>query len=167
MIKKLRHRIFFIIMISLSIVIIGVIILFTFFNYTNTINTSTSMLDKFINFEPRKVIAEREDADNKMNFNINLEGIYTFKIENSKIIEASDKTNNETIAQYAIKISNGKTENGVIGDYIYKVRRTKTNNTVILMENKTVVTQIKIIIIFSVIGSAISLIIIYSIAKKL
>ena len=167
MIKKLRHRIFFIIMISLSIVIIGVIILFTFFNYTNTINTSTSMLDKFINFEPRKVIAEREDADNKMNFDINLEGIYTFKIENSKIIEASDKTNNETIAQYAIKISNGKTENGVIGDYIYKVRRTKTNNTVILMENKTVVTQIKIIIIFSVIGSAISLIIIYSIAKKL
>lgn len=167
MIKKLRHRIFFIIMISLSIVIIGVIILFTFFNYTNTINTSTSMLDKFINFEPRKVIAEREDTDNKMNFDINLEGIYTFKIENSKIIEASDKTNNETIAQYAIKISNGKTENGVIGDYIYKVRRTKINNTVILMENKTVVTQIKIIIIFSVIGSAISLIVIYSIAKKL
>lgn len=167
MIKKLSKRIFFIIMTALSIVILGIIILFTFLNYTNTIRTSTLMLDRFINFEPRNAIGERENTDNKINFDMNFDGVYIFKIENSKILEISDKTDNEKIKQYAIKISNGKSENGIIGDYIYKTRKTKGSNTVILMENKTVVMQIKKIIIFSIIGCIISLIIIYGIAKKL
>ena len=167
MIKKLSKRIFFIIMAALSIIILGIIILFTFFNYKNTIRTSTFMLDRFINFEPRNTMEERENTDNKMNFDVNFDGIYIFRIENSKVLDGSDKTDNKKIEQYAIKISNGKSENGIIGDYIYKTRRTKGSNIVILMENKAVVLQIKKIIIFSIIGCVISLIIIYVIAKKL
>lgn len=167
MIKKLSKRIFFIIMAALSIIILGIIILFTFFNYTNTIRTSTSMLDRFINFEPRNTMEERENTDNKMNFDVNFDGVYIFRIENSKILDGSDKTDDEKIKQYAIKISNGKSENGIIGDYIYKARRTRGSNTVILMENKAVVLQIKKIIIFSIIGCVVSLIIIYVVAKKL
>jgi signal transduction histidine kinase len=125
------------------------------------------MLDKFINYEPRNTIGERNDVDSKNDFDVNLDGVYTFTIENSKIITASDKLNNETIQQYAIKISSGNTENGIIGNYIYKVRRTKSNNTVILMENKTVVSQTRIILLFSVSACVLSLIIIYSIAKKI
>jgi signal transduction histidine kinase len=125
------------------------------------------MLDNFINYEPRNTVGEREDIDSKMDFDVNLDGVYTFTIENSKIISTSDRTNNETLEQYAIEISNRNTENGIIGDYIYKVRRTKSNNTIILMENKMVVSQTKLILLFSVLGCAISLIIIYSIAKKI
>lgn len=56
MIKKLRRRIFFIIMISLSIVIIGIIILFTLFNYKNMIKTSSLILDRFIINDSQKSI---------------------------------------------------------------------------------------------------------------
>lgn len=167
MIKKLSKRIFFIIMAALSIIILGIIILFTFFNYTNTIRTSTSMLDRFINFEPRNTMEERENTDNKMNFDVNFDGVYIFRIENSKVLDESDKTDDEKIKQYAIKISNEKNENGIIGDYIYKTIRTRGSNTVILMENKAVALQIKKIIIFSLLGCIISLIIIYVVAKKL
>ena len=83
MIKKLSKRVFFIIMVALTIVILGIIILFTFFNYSNTIRTSTFMLDKFINFEPRNVIDEKEEADNREKFDVNFDGVYIFKIENS------------------------------------------------------------------------------------
>ncbi len=167
MIKKLSKRIFFIIMVALSIIILGIIILFTFFNYSNAIRTSTTMLDRFINFEPRNTIEERENTDNKMNFDVNFDGVYIFRIENSKILDRTDKTDDEKIEQYAIKISNGKSENGIIGDYIYKTKRTRESNTVILMENKAVSLQIKKIIIFSIIGCVVSLFIIYVIAKKL
>ena len=167
MIKKLSKRIFLIIMTALSIVILGIIILFTFFNYTNTIRTSTSMLDRFINFEPRNVTGERDNADDKMNLDINFDGVYIFKVENLNVIEVSGKTFDEKIGQYAIKVNGGKSQSGIIGDYIYKTRRTKGSNNVILMENKTVVMQIKKIIIFSILGCIVSLIIIYGIAKKL
>ena len=167
MIKKLSKRIFLIIMTALSIVILGIIILFTFFNYTNTIRTSTSMLDRFINFEPRNATGERENVDDKMNLDINFDGVYIFKVENSNIIEVSGKIFDEKIGQYAIKVNGGKSQSGIIGDYIYKTRKTKESNIVILMENKTVVMQIKKIIIFSVLGCMVSLIIIYGIAKKL
>ncbi len=167
MIKKLSKRIFLIIMTALSIVILGIIILFTFFNYTNTIRTSTSMLDRFINFEPRNAIGEKDNADNNMNFDLNFDGVYIFRIENSNVSEVSDKTYDEKIEQYAIKVNGGKNQSGIIGDYIYKTRKTKGSNIVILMENKTVVMQIKKIIIFSVLGCIVSLIIIYGIAKKL
>lgn len=134
MIKKLSKRIFLIIMTALSIVILGIIILFTFFNYTNTIRTSTSMLDRFINFEPRNATGERDNVDDKMNLDINFDGVYIFKIENSNVIEVSGKTFDEKIGQYAIKVNGGKSQSGIIGDYIYKTRRTKGSNNVILIE---------------------------------
>ncbi len=98
---------------------------------------------------------------------MNFDGVYIFRIENSNVSEVSDKTYDEKIKQYAIKVNGGKSQSGIIGDYIYKTRKTKGSNIVILMENKTVVMQIKKIIIFSELGCIVSLIIIYGIAKKL
>lgn len=102
-----------------------------------------------------------------MKFDLNFDGVYIFRIENSNVIEVSDKTFDEKIKQYVIKINGGKSQSGIIGDYIYKTRRTRGSNIIILMENKTVVMQIKKIIIFSIIGCSLSLVIIYVIAKKL
>ena len=42
MIKKLKQRIFLIVMLSLSIVMLGIIILYAYLNYTNTITTTVS-----------------------------------------------------------------------------------------------------------------------------
>ena len=46
--KKLTQRIFLVIMVSLSIIILGIIILFAVLNYSNTINTATFMMDRFM-----------------------------------------------------------------------------------------------------------------------
>jgi len=54
MIKKLKQRIFLLIMVSLSIIVLGTIILFAVLNYSNTINTATFMMDRFMGEEPKK-----------------------------------------------------------------------------------------------------------------
>ena len=46
MIDKLRKKIFWIIQISLSVIILGVILLFTVFSYRNTISSSTIFMDR-------------------------------------------------------------------------------------------------------------------------
>lgn len=167
MIKELKQRIFWIIMISLSVVILGIIILFAFLNYTNTIQTSTLMLNRFINDEPRRPITEKEENDYRINIEIEIDGLYTFSMENSKIIKSNDSSNNQTLRQYAIKLSKGNKESGIIGNYIYKVKREKEKTTVILMENKNVVIHIKMSLLFAVIACICSLIIIYGVAKKI
>ena len=98
---------------------------------------------------------------------MNLDGVYVFVIENSKIIISNETSNNKTIEKYAIKISAKNNENGIIGKYIYKVRKEKNNSIVILMENENAVLHTKMIILFAISGSIISLIIIYSLAKKI
>ena len=46
MIKKLSQRIFLLIMISLSTIILGIILIFAILNYTNTISSRVSMMDR-------------------------------------------------------------------------------------------------------------------------
>ena len=89
------------------------------------------------------------------------------QVKDSEVIRNKDISYDQEIEQNAIKASNSKKEVGIIGKYIYKVRRTRDNtNMVILMENEEVITHIKTILVFAVIASIISLIIIYIIAKK-
>ena len=62
MIKKLKSKIFFIIMASLSVVILGVIIAFSILNYKNTINTANFMMERF-----STNIGEKNDINEKPN----------------------------------------------------------------------------------------------------
>lgn len=164
MIKKLSKRIFYLIMASLGIIVLGIILIFAILNYKNTINTASFMMDRFFNGDMKRNISEKPE-DGRMK--INIEGLYYIQIENSKIIANSDITNDKNIEEYAIKASQKKAETGIIGKYIYKLRKNKGNTTnVILMENEEAILHTKMIIIFSIIASAISLIIIYIIAKK-
>jgi signal transduction histidine kinase len=121
------------------------------------------MLDRFIDYDPKGAT----DGKNDFNENAQLDGVYVFTIENSKIVNASNKAYSEEIQKYAISLGNGRFESGIIGDYIYKVKMAKGSKTVILMENKTVVSQIKMILIFSAIGCVVALIAIYALAKKI
>lgn len=163
MIKKLRKRIFIIIMASLGVVILGLIMLFTIFNYKNTINTATFMMDRFINGGVKR--NDRPEND-KVIPNISIEGVYNVLIEDYEIVQNSDNLNDKTIAEYAIKVSKLNSESGIIGKYIYKVRMLRTNAiNVMLMENEEAILQARIILILGVGISGLSLIIIYIIAK--
>lgn len=120
MIKKLNQRIFLLIMVSLSIIILGTIILFAVLNYSNTINTATFMLDRFMGEEPKKSPDERDD-DYKIKPETTINGVYNFLVQDSIIVQSSNPSNDKVINEYALKIAKKNTEKGIIGRYIYSV----------------------------------------------
>ena len=162
MINKLKSKIFLLIMISLSVLVVGIIATFAVLNYTNTIKTTTLMMDRFSNFQDRNIIQNQNKRPN-----IEIEGLYFVEIKNSKVVSTSTIINSD-LERYAIKVSNGKKENGIVGKYIYKVRKTRENtNIIILMESEKTILHIRILLIFSFIAILLSVIIIYTISKKL
>lgn len=159
MIKKLNQRIFLLIMLSLSIIILGTIILFAFFSYNNTINTTTSMMDRFMGAEPKRT------PNGKMEPEINVDGVYNIIIENSVIIQNSNTS--KEINEYALKIAKKNTNKGIIGKYIYRTRKVNQNTIIVtLIENENAITHIQIIFLLSGIISLIAIIAIYIIAQK-
>ena len=168
MIKKLESKVFWILMVSISTIVLGVIILFAILNYNNTINAATSILDRFDNFfrMPNDERTQTNAGDNRME--IDLSETYTYMIENGKIVD-SIGNKNEDIEQYVYKAYKQNKEKGIVGNYVYKVRTSKMKDeraTIILMEDESVVTRIKFIYIYAISGSIISIIIAYAISKK-
>jgi signal transduction histidine kinase len=123
------------------------------------------MLDRVLNNEPKQPVIEKEEGS--IDLDLNIEGVYTFRIENSKIIKSSAENYDKTLEQYALKISNQNKEEGIINNYIYKVRKNKDICTVTLMENESVIKQTKIILLYTALGCIISVVIIYGIARRL
>lgn len=151
MIKKLKSRIFWILMLAFSIIVIGVISLFGILNYNNTIKSSTEMISRMANvFEDR------------------LEGMYHVTVENSNIVSYANTNLNDEIKQYAVKLSTSNKETGIIGNYIFKIRNMPNNRKEItFLENEMAITRAKNIIILSIFISILCLLIIYVTAKKL
>lgn len=171
MIKKLKSKIFFVIMISLSVLVVGIILGFSILNYTNTIKTATLMMDRFSNFKEKEMLDKQEPkfgVGNKLNTDVEIEGLYFIEVKDSNIISNSDTSNNKELKEYAIKVSNRQKEAGIIDKYIYKVRKSRDNTTmIILMENEKTILHIRMVLIFSFVAIVLSLLIIYSISKKL
>ena len=84
MIKKLESKVFWILMVSISTIILGIIILFAILNYNNTINVATSMLDRFDNFfkMPNDERTQTNNDDNRME--IDLSETYDRKWKNCR-----------------------------------------------------------------------------------
>ena len=166
MIKKLKQRIFLLIMLSLSIIMIGVIILYAVLNYNNTLNTTISMMTRFIDGEPNRIYNKLDDYKLKPEFNIN--GLYRVIIQNSVIIHGPENLRNNEINEFAQKILKRNNERGIIDNYIYNVNKINKNTTIISMiKDENTVLHIKTAIIFSAIMVVISLVVIFVIAKKL
>ena len=114
----------------------------------------------------KKNINNKPENEN-MTPKVDMDGLYYIQIEDSKVIENLDVSQDKTIEEYAIKVSKGNQESGIIGNYIYKIRKTKGSTiNVTLMENEETILHLKKIIIISIIISFLSLILIYLIAKK-
>jgi len=166
MIKKLKQRIFLLIMLSLSIIMIGVIILYAVLNYNNTLNTTISMMTRFIDGESNRNYNKIDDYKLKPEFNI--DGLYRVIIQNSVIIHGPENLRNNEINEFAQKILKRNNERGIIDNYIYNVNKINKNTTIISMiKDENTVLHIKTAIIFSAIMVVISLVVIFVIAKKL
>lgn len=171
MIKKLKNKVFFIIMFSISIILFGTILIFAYLNYNNTITAATSMLDRFGDFQKGENRPnEREEINkefNNQNFSIDLSNTYSYMIEDGKIIDSTEK--NEEIENFAQKAYKKNNDKGIIGNYVYKTRKMKEQKAtvIILMENESVVKRIKFIYVITVIALVSGTIISYIISKKL
>lgn len=170
MISKLKKKIFWIIQLSLTVIILGIMIIFAGFSYRNTISSSTMFIDRIDGKEEKK-----DEAPNEFNepragnnpFFTNIEGVYKLEISNNNVIRESDDVTDE-IRNYAIKISNKKLEEGYIGNYIYKTRPFGNGGKEItLMENENAIKRLKITLVSTIIIGALGIVIVYIIAKKI
>lgn len=161
MIDKLKRKIFWIIQISLTSIILGVTLLYTILNYKDSINSAIMLMDRLTGEDEKRIEKPQELEETIENY-----GIYKFSINNFEIYREPEKVNDE-IKNYAIIVSKKSSENGIIGQYVYKVRKLGNNEIdVTLMKNESLVLNIKLKIIFSVSIGIISIIVIYIIAKK-
>ena len=170
MINKLKKKIFWIIQISLTIIILGIIVLFTTSSYKNTITSSTMFMDRI-------EVKDEAKADKPNDFNglqsfmapflANVEGVYKLQIKDNEIIRESDDVTDE-IRSYAIKVSNRISEEGYIGNYIYKIRKFGNNGKEIsLMENENAIKRLKNTVASATLIGLLGIIAIYIIAKKI
>ncbi len=159
MIDKLKRKIFWIIQVSLTSIILGVTALYSILSYKDSINSATMMMDRLTGDDGKNIERPQEMAE--------VDGIYKFSIDNNfKIFRETQEASDE-IKNYAITVSQGISESGMIGKYVYKVRKLGNNEiNVTLMENESMVLNIKLKIIFSVSIGILSIIIIYILAKK-
>ena len=165
MINKLKNKIFWIIQISLSIIVIGVVILFASFSYKNTITSSTIFMDRLEGKTGIKENNPKEFGEEKNEREI--EGVYKIEVNNNKAMTKSNDVTDE-LKSLAIKVSNRKFDEGYIGNYIYKVRKIGMNGKeVTLIESETTIKELKITIMISIIIGALGIIIIFVIAKKI
>ena len=166
MIDKLRKKIFWIIQISLSVILIGIIVIFASLSYKNTINSSTVFMDR-IGRKENKPENNSEAKIDKDPFLINIDGAYRLRIKDNEIIRESNDITDE-IRNYAITASNKKSEEGFIGNYIYKIRNFNNNEKEItLMENETAIKRLKITFILACVFAILGLFLIYIIARKI
>lgn len=165
MIKKLKQRIFLIVMLSLSIVMLGIIILYAYLNYNNTISTTVSMMNRFI--EPVSIRGYNGIEDYKIRSGFNIEGLYRIIIQNSNIIYTSADFNNNEIIEFTSEILKRNNENGIIDKYIYDVKIIDKIIVISLLEDINAIFYIKVMFIVSGIIAFFSISIIFIIAKKL
>ena len=171
MIEKLRKRIFYLVFISISIIVLGVIILFAILNYHNTINTAVMMINRMtqiglIREEPVKPLRQ-ENIENQRK----IEGIYHVIVRDGSIDNITDNDDiDEKIEEYALEISkkNVRDDSGIKGNYIYNIRKRGENTSEItFMENEDAITRANSILLVSVVLCILSLIAIYICAKKI
>ena len=158
MISKLKQRIFLIIMVPLTAIIVGVIGGFAYLNYKNTIRTTSFLMEGFENGLANKNIQNQ----------VNIEGIYRVFISNSNYIVNSNSNKTQELKDYSSKIISSKRENGIIGKYIYKVRKNRNNSyEITFIENEKAISHIKIVFIVSIVAGGALIVAIYFGAKKL
>ena len=181
MINKLRKKIFWIIQISLTIIILGIIVFFATSSYKNTITSSTMFMDRIEVKEDKQEKEEKKEIEKENGkidkptdfdafinpFLADIEGVYKLQIKDNEILRESEDVNDE-IREYAKKISKKTQEEGYIGNYIYKIRKFGNNGKEItLMENEDAIKRLRITVISGISVGLIGIVVIFIIAKKI
>ena len=169
MIDNLRKKIFWLIQIPLSIIIIGVILLFTTSSYKNTIKSSTMFMERLENEKYLKIDYFKENVDEIKDdfFLVKLEGVYKYEIYDNIILNKSDNATSD-ITQLVEKIINKKQEEGYIDKYVYKIRKFgESRKEIVLMENEEAIKRLKNTLIYAFSIGIFACLSIYIVAQKI
>ena len=171
MINKLKSKVFFILMFSISFIVLGTILIFAYLNYNNTINAATSTLESFNDFSKMQGIDREPKVDESTDVSGNQEikepNAYYFMIDNGRIIDDGGRKNKE-VESYALSAYSKNKESGIIDNYVYKTKQMKDTRVMIaIIENNSISARIKLIYIISAIGSILAILVTYIISKKL
>lgn len=169
MIEKLRKRIFYLVFISISIIVLGVIILFAILNYHNTINTAVMMINRMTQIGLIREEPEKPPRQENIEKQREIEGVYHVIVKDGSI-DNSITDIDEKIEEYALEISqkNVRDDSGIKGNYIYNVRKRGENTfEITFMENEDAIDHANSILLVSGALCVLSLIAIYIGAKKI
>ena len=176
MINKLKKKVFLILNTSITVILLGIILIFAYMNYKNTLNTATVMMDRFNEFDKRQMDMKEPPTDSEeekqdppeMMQDSAIDGNYYFAIEDGKIISNSGEKDNQ-LEEIALKAYGKNKESGIIGNYIYKTQKDQNGSKTIIMltENETTIIRIKFIYIISITAGILVIILTYFISKKI
>ncbi len=171
MIEKLRKRIFYLVFISISIIVLGVIILFAILNYHTTINTAVMMINRMTQIGLIREETDKPPRQENIENQREIEGVYHVIVRDGSIDNITDNDDiDEKIEEYALEISkkNVRDDSGIKGKYIYNVRKRGENTfEITFMENEDAINHANSILLVSVGLCILSLIAIYIGAKKI
>ena len=176
MINKLKKKVFLILNTSITVILLGIILIFAYMNYKNTLNTATVMMDRFNEFDKRQMDMKEPPTDSEgekqepseIMQDSAIDGNYYFAIEDGKIISNSGEKDNQ-LEEIALKAYGKNKESGIIGNYIYKTQKDQNGSKTIIMltENETTIIRIKFIYIISITAGILVIILTYFISKKI
>lgn len=180
MIKEIKSKIFMIIMLSFSVMIISIIVAINIINYSQSRQESFEILDKFNSILNRssfiKPPINRPESNDYMDKGSNdifirMDDFYIVFLENNRIIKTISQSegnySTEEINDYTNNIIDMNKKEGIIKNLVYNVKKKGDTAIVVLMDNEIAENRLREMLIISIIISIISLLIIYFISKKI
>lgn len=167
MINKLRKRILWVIQISLTLIILGIVVVYANLSYKNTISSSTMFMDRIEGKNDLRPDDKPRDMENPSTVVNEVEGVYRISYSGLDITRKSSNVNDEVI-EISKKVNEKSTEEGFCGKYIYKIRKVGNNEKEItLMENESIINSFKNTIILSIVLGLFGIVVVYIIARRI
>lgn len=178
MIKKTQSKVFMIVMLSLSIIIVGVISVIDIVNYNQSKHQSYTLVDnasrmiKQIVYPPLIPMESMEERDKQQSMLYwKTSQFYFVILRNDKIVkiinENDEKYSDEEIYKYALNINKSNKKNGSIGDLVYGIRNMKEGKIITFMDNSIANKSLRNMLMLSLLIGFLALVCAYIISKKI
>ncbi len=158
MLNKLRNKIFWILQITLTVIVLGIIFLYLVLNYKTLMETASNIIDRY---------TDEMGANADSREEVKKEEVYSLLIVDSQVENNPDDAGDD-IQNIAIKAVNKGNTTGVIDDYIYKIREKEKDSYIItLAKNDTITSSVKNLYFYSGIASVLAIIVIFFVSRQI
>lgn len=180
MINKIKSKIFMIVMISLSVMIISITFVINIINYSQSRQESYTLIENANNLlkhekgpgMPPNNIKSIPNLDEDSGFIYwKTTDFYLVILDNNTIVQTINDNpknySNKIINQYALQVSKKNKKQGSVGNLIYSIKSRNSITTVTFMDNTMANKRLKSMLILSIIITFIALILTFFISRKI